>query len=277
MGMKLGMHAGRVTPGTSTAKECSLATTLVAGLRVAADYKYIIEVDSKYIGSVHASPNYLADAVAGLAIRDGLATLGDHVELLEARSLGSMSFLVKARLARARATSLPDEKPLEWSTIEKAYRDLIRSVPKARCPFAVHTATVYGVPRGGEPRRLVLVSDVSRHSAVLKATGILSRLTASGELRGLTLLAVSTGRISGDAVEALARARVRVIVANHHPLLSGLAAAIRHGVALVLRRPDNRGLAVYTAPEIVVNAPLVIPAREVEKPPSYVASSLPVC
>ena len=271
------MHAGEVIPGTDTTKECSLATTLVAGLRVAADYKYIIEIDSGYAGSIHTSPNYLADAIAGLAIRDGLATLGDHVELLEVKPLGGMSFLVKARLIRAVATSLPDEKPLEWSTIEKAYRDLIRSVPKAQCPFAVHTVAVYGVPQGGEPRRLILVSDVSRHSAVLKATGMLSRLAVSGRLRGLTLLAVSTGRISGDAVEALARARVRVIVANHHPLLSGLAAAIRHGVALVLRRLDNRGLAVYTAPEIVVNAPLVIPAREVAEAPSYVASTLPVC
>ncbi|WP_180385479.1 formate dehydrogenase accessory sulfurtransferase FdhD [Pyrodictium delaneyi] len=271
------MTAGEVTPGADATKECSLATTLVAGLRIAADYKYIIEVDDKYVGSIHTSPNYLADAIAGLALRDGLATLGDHVELVEVKPLGDMSFLVRARLVRAMATSLPDERPLDWNVIERVYRDLIRSVPKAQCPFAVHTVAVYGIPQDGEPRRLILVSDVSRHSAVLKAAGMLSRLASSGKLRGLALLAVSTGRISGDAVEALARAGVRVIVANHHPLLSGLAAALRHGVALVLRRPDSRGLAVYTSPELVVNAPLVLSVKEAGEPPSYAASILPVC
>lgn len=271
------MPVRKAALGTDAAKECSLATTLVAGLRIAADYKYVIEIDGEYAGSIHMSPNYLADAIAGLALRDGLATLGDHVELVEVKPLNDMSFLARARLVRAMATSFPDERPLEWSTVEKAYRDLIRSVPKAQCPFAVHTVAVYGVPRGGEPRKLILVSDVSRHSAVLKAAGMLSRLASSGKLRGLALLAVSTGRISGDAVEALARARVRVIVANHHPLLSGLAAAVRHGVALVLRRPDSRGLAVYTPPEMVIDAPLVLPVEEAGKPPSYVASTLPVC
>ncbi|KSW12031.1 hypothetical protein CF15_04430 [Pyrodictium occultum] len=269
----------RVARAVDAARECSLATTMVSGLRVAADYEYVVELDGRRLGSIYTSPNYLADAVAGLALREELAELGDHVELLSVTGTGDMSFLVRARLARAAAAGLPEDRRVEWSLVEEAYRDLVHMVPKHRCPYALHSVAVYGVERGsGSAERLLLVSDVSRHSAMLKAAGMLSRLAAAGRLRGLALVAVSTGRVSGDAVKALARAGVRVIVANHHPLLSGLAAARKHGVTLVLRRPDGRGLAVYTAPERIQGAPLVMPLGRLGLEPYAEASPLsPLC
>ena len=243
---------------------CVAATVEAAGLRVAADYRYDVAVeDAGYAATVYMSPGLVGEAVTGLLLRDGVAALGDVAEVVSVEPVGRLGFRVTARLARLRGPRpRPPRGPVEWGAVETAYRDLLRLVPKSRCPFALHTIAVYAA-RGGEAERLFTVSDSSRHAAALKTAGLLSGLASrSGLPREGGLVAVSTGRLSGDAVRALAAAGVRVLVANHRPLLSGLLEAREAGAALVLRRRDGRGLAVYTGHGLVHGAPVYVSAGE---------------
>ncbi|ABM80897.1 formate dehydrogenase accessory sulfurtransferase FdhD [Hyperthermus butylicus] len=250
-------HGNGGNAALSALRECSLATVLAYGHHVAADYEYEIIVDGNYLGIIHASPNYLDDAVAGLLLREGEARLGDHVVIEHVELVGPLRYRVRARRVEAVSASLPRDGTVEWDTVQIIYRDFVSRIPKKVCPYALHTIAVYMLGQAERIERLLVVSDASRHSAALKVAGALSRLASEGKLEGLQLVAVSTGRISADAVTALSAAGVWIIISNHHPLLSGLVEALKRGVTLVLRRPDGVGLAVYTSSWRVKNAPTI--------------------
>ena len=236
-----------------TLAACTQPTAPMGPVRVAVDNYYSVTVEELgYHGGLHASPGLLAEAVTGLLLRDGLVGAGAQAEIVDMVETGRRRYSVLARVRRAAARP-PPGGPVGWAAVEAAYRDFVSRVSKRRCPFAVHTVAAYSV-HAGEPRLALLVSDVSRHAAALKAAGVVSRLASHGEP---PVLALTTSRVSGDMVAALARAGVRVLVSNHHPVLSGIEEAWMQGVELVLRAPGGHGLAAYTQAGILVEAPRV--------------------
>jgi len=254
----------RVLPATCA---CSLATVLAYGRRIAADYEFEIVVDGVHVDTLYMSPTYLDDAVVGLQLRDGKAKLGDHAVVERLERIGPLKYRLRARLVEARsAIEPPQDGVVDWHVVESLYRSFTSKVSKRVCPYAVHAVAVYIIDEQNRVRGEVLVADVSRHSASLKAAGILSRLAAAGELKGRKLVAMVTGRVSSDLVAVMNAVGVYIIVSNHHPLLSGIYEAVKHGTTLVLRRPDNRGIAVYTAAWRLQGAP-VIELRLGEYPP----------
>ncbi len=260
--------------------ECMKPTAPLGPVRVAVDNYYAVVVpELGFKGGFHGSPNNVEDAVTGLLLREGMIEPGDQAEIVEARPLGERRFQLRARVVRAAAAWRPPRgSTVDWGSIETLYADFVRRVSKRVCPYAIHSLAAYLLQQGAvEP--LFFVTDVSRHAAALKTAGMVSRLLSAkpGMLEDGVVVVASTGRISGDMVAALARAGVRVIVSNHHPVLSGIAEAQRRGVALVLRSPDSRGLAVYTEHDIIYGGPRVLlePARgggEV-----YVSLPSPLC
>ena len=247
--------------GLLAGSPCSGALAVEEGLPVAADYEVRVVVDGELLGTVYTAPSMLEEMVAGLALRLGTAPLGVAATVLSLEPLGEGSLLLRASLDMPPApVEAPLDAALPWELVMETYKRFIGRVSKKRCPYAVHAYAVYLL----DPRRVSvegeeLVVDVSRHTAALKAAGLVSRLARSGAARGLAAVAVTTGRVSGDAVEAMAAAGVKVIVSNHHPVLSGLRRARSLGVTLLLRRGDGRGLAAYTHPSRVQGAPLAAP------------------
>jgi len=245
-----------------TRTECTKPTAPLGPVRVAVDNYYAVLVpELGYRGGFHGSPNSLEDAVTGLLLRDGAVEPGDQAEIVAAERIGERRFQLTARVVRAAAAWRPmPGTPVPWGSVEALYADFVRRVSKRICPYAVHTVAAY-LLHGGAAEPLFLVSDVSRHAATLKAAGAASRLLSAkpGPMgaEAAAVAAASTGRVSGDMVAALARAGIGVIVSNHHPVLSGIVEAQRRGVALVLRSPDGRGLAVYTGHSRVEDGPRV--------------------
>lgn len=237
---------------------CAGALAVEGGLRVAADYEVRVFLDGEPAGIVYASPSMLGEMAAGLALRLGLAPRGTVAGSLSVEQLAGERLVLRASLDRPRApVAGPVDRVLPWELVAEAYRRFIGRVSKKRCPYAVHAYAVYLLdPRGAGIVGEELVVDVSRHTAALKAAGLVSGLARSGGARGLAAVAVTTGRVSGDAVEAMAAAGVKVIVSNHHPVLSGLRKAKSLGVTLLLRHSSGRGLAAYTSPSRVRGAPV---------------------
>lgn len=260
-----------VLPATCT---CSLATILAYGRRIAADYEFEIIVDGVYADTLYMSPTYLDDAVVGLQLRDGKAKLGDHAVIERIERIGPLKYRLRARLVEAKtAVEPPQDGVVDWHIVESLYKSFTSKVSKRVCPYAVHAVAVYTIDEHNRVRDEVLVADVSRHSASLKVAGILSRLAAAGELKGRKLVAMVTGRVSSDLVAAMNAAGVYIIVSNHHPLLSGIYEAIKHGTTLVLRRPDNRGIITYTAAWRLQGAPVIEPRLD-EYPPERETMSI---
>ena len=226
---------------------CSQPTIPLGPVRVAVDNYYeVILTPHGPVGGFHGSPGMLAEAATGLLLREGLASPGDMAEPVRVERLAPHRYRLHIRLHRAAAATKPPIDGLDWGTVASAYRGFVARVSKKRCPYAVHTVAAYEAS-GEEPRLLYLVSDVSRHAAALKAAGLASSLlsTSPRAVRS-PLIAVTTGRVSGDMVRAMAAAGFAAIVSNHHPVLSGVEEAHKRGLALVLRDPSGRGLALYT-------------------------------
>lgn len=231
-------------------KLCHGSTIEWKGTRMAADARYEVELDGRIIGSFYSSPNMIEEAVTGfLAYREGIRR-GISVE--DVRRNGDLDFTVVARSSGEAGLPVWRDAPLKWDLLMDLVSDLSQSLSKSQCPFAFHIAGLYALGDEGVSSRTILV-DVSRHTAMMKLAGWI--LLRGGSLDGTTPVVISTGRLSGDAVEMMAISGVNLVASFRHVLASGVAAADRLGITLV-SKDFTRRMKVFTHPWRLEGGPL---------------------
>ena len=223
---------------------CNIPTLAINGARIPLDCHYSIEVEGRRT-TLYASPSNIANAIRGLLLLEGLISVCDKVRIVSAKTDSSCHNTFAVSIARESFEAVTIHYDLDWNDIIKIYNIFNIISSKRKCPYAVHMAAIFS----GE-RLAAFTVDVSRHAAALKAAGTIAEyLCRNGPSHNI--VAVTTGRISEDIVKTFRAVGIKIIISNHRPLYSGLAAAQQSGVALVMRAPNNKGLAVYTGHELI--------------------------
>jgi formate dehydrogenase assembly factor FdhD len=197
------------------------------GVTVTLDVMYDLVVDGELYGRMYGSPQGFEDVVLGVLVERGSPRA---IKKLTVVRIEPGLLRVEATTGEALVLKPVHDMVLDWELVVKAIGKGLSVASKRECPLAAHVGAALTVV-GGRVELLGYGIDVSRHTLAFKLAGILARARAEHSLP--TAIAVLTARLSGDIVSTLARAGYRVVAAPHHPLSSGVAAAVKHGVTLV--------------------------------------------
>ncbi|MDK2372280.1 MAG: formate dehydrogenase accessory sulfurtransferase FdhD [Candidatus Korarchaeota archaeon] len=229
---------------------CERSVVRWRGTQMAADFRYEVEwVDGRKVGSFFASPNMIEEAVIGYLLMKGITR---DVRVEEIR-LSDLEYLLRITDEGELSPPRWRDEPVEWSTILSLMSDASKSIPKSICPFAFHVTGLYALKGSSVVQKMLLV-DISRHTAAMKIAGWIMK--RSDDLKELTPVMISTGRISGDIIKLLSLTGIRIVASMRHVLVSGAASADQRGITLI-SKDFTRELKVFTYPERVRGGPMV--------------------
>ncbi len=232
---------------------CERATRTWRGVRIAADYKYTIELEGEgNVGYFYTSPDLIEEATLGfLYYREKVKS---DISLIDLVKVNELEYLVKVS-RKDRPLEIPRwlEDPLEWNLAMDLLGRLSELVPKKDCPYAFHSMALF-LLKGGKISSKMSLVDVSRHTGMVKILGWILRKGSS--LSGYTPVLVTTGRVSSDLVSMMDSVNLRIVLSPRHALMSGVISAYSRGITLVSKDLTRR-LKVFTHPNRIRNAPVV--------------------
>ncbi len=232
---------------------CKDATRTWRGIRIAADYKYTIEMEGEgRVGYFYTSPSLIEEAIIGFLYYK--KKIVHDISLVDLIRINELEYLVKVS-RKDRLLEIPSwvERPIEWNLALKLLGKLSELVPKNECPYAFHSMALFLLLNGKVSSTLSLV-DVSRHTGMIKMLGWVLRRGSS--LSGYTPVLVTTGRVSSDLIDMMSTIKLKIVLSPRHALMSGVVAAESKGITLVSKDLTRR-LKVFTYPERIENAPVV--------------------
>ncbi len=231
---------------------CENATRTWRGMRIAADYKYIVELDGENSGYFYTSPNLIEEAALGFLYYR--KKVDSDIKLVNLSKINELEYLVKV-LRKNQPLKPPDwaEDSVSWDLALKLLGKLSELVPKNECPYAFHSMALFFLLNGKISSKISLV-DVSRHTGMIKIVGWVLRNSSS--LNDYTPVLVTTGRVSSDLIDMMSSIGLKIVLSPRHALMSGVVAAESEGITLVSKDVTRR-LKVFTHPRRISGAPAV--------------------
>ncbi len=232
---------------------CKDATRTWRGIRIAADYKYTIELEGKgKAGYFYTSPNLIEEAIIGfLYYKKGI----DYdIRLVDLTKINELEYLAKVS-RKDKLLEIPSwvEGSIDWDLALKLLGKLSELVPKNECPYAFHSMALF-LLLDGKISSIISLVDASRHTGMIKILGWVLRKGSS--LSGYTPVLVTTGRVSSDLIDMINSIKLKIVLSPRHALMSGVVSAESEGITLV-SKDITRRLKVFTYPERIANAPIV--------------------
>lgn len=233
---------------------------------VATEFSYVMEVNGRELLSLRCSPTDVEALAAGFLLAEGLVTAREDIESI---AVDSAAFRIQARLPHLAAgwherlgartltsgcgygitftdggrldifVPATEKIPLGSGRVRGLLKDFVSRSRLFLATGGTHSAAL--VDRSG---LVIFAEDIGRHNAVDKVIGraLLDGIGVAGKVL------LSSGRISGEIMTKVIRARIPVLISRAAPTCMAVHHAEFHGVTLIGFARSGR-MNIYTHPQ----------------------------